>query len=244
MTTDERRALMADNDPLAKHVLRKTTGLRPDHPEFDDALQEARLGLALAAQRYDPARGVRFGTFAFRVIYNRLQDFQQTVRGGGFRCLPWHKDGRADFRPRRLPVSRTGRPIDFADHRGGGCPPSEVRDVAGLVQFLEPRLRRLLRLRLSGMKFKDIAERFGFTQTRAIQLYNKALVRLRRRVCPDLAIKPKNWRPWSKADEQKCRDLRRAGRSWSEIAAELGRTTDAIAQRLAVMRRRGRAAAA
>jgi RNA polymerase sigma factor (sigma-70 family) len=51
-------------------VIKLARGLQWDHPglQLEDLIQEGALGLAMAAQRFDPARGVRFSTFASRYI--------------------------------------------------------------------------------------------------------------------------------------------------------------------------------
>jgi RNA polymerase sigma factor (sigma-70 family) len=54
---DERNALVLANLPLARWALRRRRGLARTRLDPDDALQEAYLGLLLAAERWDPQRG-------------------------------------------------------------------------------------------------------------------------------------------------------------------------------------------
>jgi RNA polymerase primary sigma factor len=56
-----REALVLHNLPL---VLSVANRFRNSELEYDDLIQEGILGLMKAAERYDPARGTRFGTLA------------------------------------------------------------------------------------------------------------------------------------------------------------------------------------
>jgi RNA polymerase sigma factor (sigma-70 family) len=44
----------------------------PGQADYADLIQEGRIGLWLAIQRYDPGRGLAFSTFAGRAIRNRV----------------------------------------------------------------------------------------------------------------------------------------------------------------------------
>ena len=63
-----REVLVMSNLPLVLHVARRIRGSLP----LEDKIQEGVTGLILAAKRFIPERGLRFGTFAFRVIWQSI----------------------------------------------------------------------------------------------------------------------------------------------------------------------------
>src|ERR1700679_1802384 len=48
--------------------------------DFDDILQQARIGLTRAAMRFDASKGTAFSTFAWRVIQNDLNTYYTQQR--------------------------------------------------------------------------------------------------------------------------------------------------------------------
>lgn len=85
--TGAREQLLALHMPYAKVVAASYYGKRfHDEIEFGDYLQYASLGLLEALERYDPARGVQFRTFAARRMHGailngleRLTEKQQQI---------------------------------------------------------------------------------------------------------------------------------------------------------------------
>lgn len=70
-----RQALIEHHLPYARVVAASYYARRMhDEIEFDDYLQLATLGLVEAAQRFDPARGVGFRTFAARRMHGAILD--------------------------------------------------------------------------------------------------------------------------------------------------------------------------
>lgn len=75
-------------DALARKILR---GL-PSHVDVDDLVSFGRIGLVQSAQRFDPARGVLFKTFAYYRIRGAIYD--------GIRKMAWFAEapaGRVTF---------------------------------------------------------------------------------------------------------------------------------------------------
>ncbi len=70
-TPEERNKLVTDNMGLATHFASR---FQASKMEFDDMVQEAYLGLIDAAERYDPARGTKFSTYARWHILKRIMD--------------------------------------------------------------------------------------------------------------------------------------------------------------------------
>jgi len=87
-TEDQRiEALVTDNLGLATALAGRFNIPRVD---FEDKVQEARIGLITAAQSFDEGRGVPFGAYATRVIRNRLNDLyrkQRRIAGAEIREL-------------------------------------------------------------------------------------------------------------------------------------------------------------
>ncbi len=65
-------ALIAAHRPL---VLKIASGYRRRGLPLGDLIQEGHIGLLEAAHRFDPARGVRFATYAQWWIKNAIQEF-------------------------------------------------------------------------------------------------------------------------------------------------------------------------
>jgi RNA polymerase sigma factor (sigma-70 family) len=65
----ERRLFVLDNDRLACALAQKFRWCGED---IEDLQQVAREALIVAALRFDPGHGVRFSTYAYRVIWGRL----------------------------------------------------------------------------------------------------------------------------------------------------------------------------
>jgi len=61
MSPDERNELVENNLALATYFAKR---FRASHMELDDLIQEGRRGLIDAADRFDPARGIKFSTYA------------------------------------------------------------------------------------------------------------------------------------------------------------------------------------
>jgi DNA-directed RNA polymerase sigma subunit (sigma70/sigma32) len=84
---EERQRLVLEHERLALAVARRYRhlGLEPE-----DLAQEARLGLLRASARFDPARGVRFATYApwwvRRTVQEALRCQNPHARAGGARA--------------------------------------------------------------------------------------------------------------------------------------------------------------
>lgn len=60
--------------PLVKHVAARLRVLLPAHVEFDDLVGSGVFGLLTAIERFDPARGIKFETFAVSRIRGAILD--------------------------------------------------------------------------------------------------------------------------------------------------------------------------
>ena len=89
---------------------------------FDDLLQVANLGLVNAVDRFDPARGVAFSSFAVPTILGELRRH--------FRDTGWSVHVPRALHERALAVERTVS--DLESRRGGSVTPQDVAGELGL----------------------------------------------------------------------------------------------------------------
>lgn len=72
--------LVECNLPLVIHVARRVKGPLP----LEDKVQEGVTGLIRAAERFDPDKGLRFSTYAFRLVWQSISraiaDQSRTIR--------------------------------------------------------------------------------------------------------------------------------------------------------------------
>jgi RNA polymerase sigma factor (sigma-70 family) len=141
--------------------------------ELGDLASEAFLGIVRAAQKYDPAHGTRFITYATPWARQFCQRYWLVRRRKGFTAV-------GDRVPSFAPAGDDGTPA--AEFLGGrdSRDPVSPSDLARLLDDLGERERSFVRLRFfDGMKLREIAERFGVTKERVRQVLVAALRRLR-----------------------------------------------------------------
>lgn len=156
-----------------------------------ECVQEANMGLCVAAQRYDPDKGYRFITYAVHYIYQRLRVFapiyKETVRlplnrikdGERNTYISLEKDAFSDedesFRPalhNRL-ASYDPSPLDQVSW-------IDERDkVNAVLAQLKPREADMLTMQygLDGAgpaTLEEIGQVYGLTRERARQITNQA----------------------------------------------------------------------
>jgi RNA polymerase sigma factor for flagellar operon FliA len=76
-TADRREHLVTSYTPLVRQIVRRFSQSTDDQEHVLDAgdlTQAGMMGLLDAIERFDPARGVKFETFAFTRIYGAIQD--------------------------------------------------------------------------------------------------------------------------------------------------------------------------
>ena len=149
---------------LARLVVRRFLARFGRVAEADDLMQEACLGLIRAARQYNPDRGVRFSTYAFRCCWRACVD---AVRS----------------RQPRRPTHADDTSLD------GVCametPPDEQAAAAelwGRMQKLSPRERSILRQRFEqGQTHALLARHRGCSRDRIRRLERSALAKVRGR---------------------------------------------------------------
>ena len=144
----------------------------------DDAMAAARLGVYVAATRFEPERGLEFTTVAYhyalgyaRQDVRALVDVPGHVRHNG----SWLAQDLAASLDRRAP----GMPERFADLLVDRRPPPD-RDLWRVVELLEARTALVLRLRhQEKLSYKQIGKRLGCAPNTARDVELRGLRRLR-----------------------------------------------------------------
>lgn len=155
-------ALLEENKGLIHSVIRQQGVIGV---EFVDLIQEGRIGLWYAIQRYDPGRGTAFSSFAWATIRYRL----------------WNAMAYAD----REPDDEAEACLELVDEIEEDWWKRHVRQVLlEVVEELPARLGRLIRLAygLDGegpYSLAAIGRKWGISRERVRQLRNEALVLLR-----------------------------------------------------------------
>lgn len=115
----ERNALVLAHQGLAKAAALKVA--RDYRLPADDLCQEAFVALLVAAERYDPARGTKFSTYAVWVIRGRFKKFIEHERyeshPPGFTHLNKDRLGRPRAAYAQQPAVGLDEPLSGGGHR-------------------------------------------------------------------------------------------------------------------------------
>lgn len=71
---DVREQLILDHIPLVRYLVGRMSAKLPPHLDLQDLMSSAMIGLINAADRFDPARGVLFKTFAEQHVRGTILD--------------------------------------------------------------------------------------------------------------------------------------------------------------------------
>lgn len=154
--------------------------------EFDDLVSAAQYALVIAAQRFDPSRGLSFKTYAMPWTESYLQ---RTL--GDLRKAHGGK-ARSESGDAQQPLKRVAWPVD-ADGHLLDVFPAPAFDIAGerlrrqrvalvLACARTPRERAILIGRLQGASNQQIGERLGVSGSYVKNVWPELLERTQRRV--------------------------------------------------------------
>jgi len=164
------RALILTNLGLARFVARRCIARFGRIIEPDDLVQEAHLGLVRAATHYDPTRGVRFTTYAFRCCWRA--------------CLDAVRSAQA----RRATASRQVKPLkataNWEDRPSRDAAPTDLAAAHEIwtraMSLLGERERKLLRQRFEqGRSYRELACLNGCGRAQMARMERAALARIR-----------------------------------------------------------------
>ncbi len=154
--------------------------------ELEDLAQMGFRGLVQAAERFDPARGVKFSSFAYRrirgAIIDEIRKRDWVPRQVRIRCEETPIIGSLSW-PAPTPDGMDGNEV--GDLIEG---PSAPLDEGLERQDLHMALRRLLDEQeltvivgsyFRGLRLAVVADEMGLTESRVCQIRQKALAKLR-----------------------------------------------------------------
>lgn len=163
MTGTDPQALFAANTRLVNWVIERHYHWLRGHTR-EDATQEGLLALWQAALRFDPSKGVKFGTYAVTLIWGYVGNWLRDEREESGRVTPV---GRPDWLSGK--ASHEGfDDVDFLDYLGN------------LTRGLHPQQKKVLYLRFGmGMGQREVGNKLGVTHQRINQIEREAVQRLR-----------------------------------------------------------------
>ncbi|HTP20310.1 MAG TPA: sigma-70 family RNA polymerase sigma factor [Solirubrobacteraceae bacterium] len=168
----ERQDLVRAYLPLVRSIARRYAGRGE---EFDDLVQAGSVGLVKASARFDPSRGVAFGTFATPAVEGAIRRHLSACKRG-VALAPEPEGTSAD------PVTAdAGGEAGAATGERGSLVDSEFRVLlAGGLRVLDERERRIVFLRFhADMTERQIARSVGLSQAHVSRLLDGALTKLR-----------------------------------------------------------------
>jgi RNA polymerase sigma factor FliA len=171
MTIAERNAYVIAYLPIARRIARKIARTRP-RADVDDLAQSACMRLLREGTRFDPARGLRFSTFASTRVHGAMID---TLRAE-------HGRIRGGQSPRVLvPLDDADRPLTVDADAHGLCEANEdAARLAEAIMTLGERERRVIAWSFwHELPLLEIGQRLGVKASRASQIRKKALASLR-----------------------------------------------------------------
>jgi RNA polymerase sigma factor for flagellar operon FliA len=151
---------------------------------LEDAIQEGQLALCDAIARFDPARGIKFESFASRRVWGAMLDFLRQSRFFSGcrkrRCQPPVPLDAPRFAGDTHRV-RTGHDalVDRSELRR-----EQIRDAIDALDALplDERQRLIVRrLYVDGRSLRDVGRELGVCESRICQLHSEILARLRQR---------------------------------------------------------------
>jgi RNA polymerase sigma factor (sigma-70 family) len=187
LTPAEAAALLAKWDAWARRIAAKWHAFNPS-ADPDDILSETRVGFVEAARRFDPSRGISFGTYAAWWGHNFARQFCRRERTKGLRGFParvaWGDAptvaslsvGDEDNHGRRWADQLPGRPE--------GEPRADLDDWWAVhLRDLPQRSREVVERRVrGGESLHEIGAALGIGAERVRQVFEQAMARLRRTV--------------------------------------------------------------
>jgi len=150
--------------------------------DVDDLKQVAVIGLIDAARRFDPAYGVKFWTFALPRVTGKIKDY--------LRECDWvprvsrQRDPHGQYRV-QIPFSALtfGEERKVTEH-AEACPVDNTSLSAEEILRLIPSGRQRDCVRLyyfDGLSMKELGARWNVSESRAYQIYRKAIIGARRK---------------------------------------------------------------
>lgn len=172
--TELRSALIETNLVLVDHLARS---LRVRSEPLEDLRQSGVIGLIKAVDRFDPAQGCEFSTYATPVI---LGEMRRHVRDHGALVRVPARMMSGGWAGGPVVVVPLLDDVGHLDHDPALDPVDAHAVVSGLVTRLSPEDQHLVRWHfLEGISQTRIAESIGLTQPQVSRRLGRALSRMR-----------------------------------------------------------------
>lgn len=173
MSDQEKTELAERNMPLIWYVVNRYTGVPV---EFDELYSAALFGMARALSAYEETKGAKFSTFAVVCMNRAILQLLRTA-----------KKRKLDISYDSLIRSSNGDEIwheNFVSAtKSGNISPDDVTTkivIHDFVDKLPERDREILRLRVSGLRQKEISKKLGLSQAQISRILIKMMDELRK----------------------------------------------------------------
>lgn len=176
--TREQEKLVTDNMHLVHFLVQKYARISGN---YDDYVQAGCIGLILAAQRYDPGRGIKFSTFASSYIRSAIRDQYSHYECSTLK-LPRdvvYQDGSKPFpichSLQDVVAGTDGLTIEDAIPDDSNDIDNLVSDIAFREKLaaLPERERKIAALLIAGKNQRQIADAVGTSQANVSRLVHK-----------------------------------------------------------------------
>ena len=141
--------------------------------DSEDLIQEATFGLLKAIREFAPGHDAKFKTFAEVCIRNRIRSAVTTASRSKHAPL----NDSVPFESPMLGIGASPEELYISREE-------EAERLAMLAQKLSPLERKILKLFLHGLSYREISEQVG----RPTKSVDNAIQRIRRKVAGDLGV--------------------------------------------------------
>ena len=182
-TLDENYLLQEYTPALQSWAARYSRG---DAQLRNDLFQEGALGLCQAARRFDPSRGVKFATLAWRYMRGRMLNYLRN-ENGHWLCIPLAQachvaeDCDAETVPQEdcLPTGMTGA-LEQTERFLFEVDLRLVREMMQeFLALLTERQREIFRMRyVDGLQPSDVARAVGVSAARVTQVLSESVLKI------------------------------------------------------------------
>ncbi|QDU61245.1 RNA polymerase sigma-D factor [Planctomycetes bacterium Pan216] len=177
---ENRNRLVEANLPLVHRIASRIHSAQPAVGQ-DDLFSAGAMGLMRAVELFDPSRGVRFSTYAYRCIWSHMMMAFDSID-----WIPRHVRHACTGLPAVLPLNSIdsisdGETANVVDYRTAEAPTLDTREhVRHLLSVLTRTDRVIVTLHyLRGLTYREIGEQIGLCTAATQRRGAKALDHLR-----------------------------------------------------------------
>jgi RNA polymerase sigma factor (sigma-70 family) len=170
------RVLSGEDDRIAKWYMRNKSGISAKSADYDDALQEARIALVRAAEKFSEQVGAKWMHYACVCIRRQIALWMRREARRGF--LFRGRGNKFDNLPNQEPLSEA-----LASRRAAPESATDLADtiatISRAVGGLPQRLRDVAARRVAGLTPTEIAAELSMPVNTVTSLWHTALLLLR-----------------------------------------------------------------